>query len=359
MQEGTLLGGRYRIGRLLGAGGMGAVHEAVDERVGGVVAVKILRADRADPTSIERFRREAQAAASLGHPHIVRVTDFQARAPEPPFLVMERVEGVSLRHLLARDGRMPPRRACSIAAQILSALAAAHEAGILHRDVKPANVLVMQSPAGDLVKVTDFGIARRLDADATITLARPASMRLTGSNDVLGTIGFIAPEQLRGEPCDARADLYGVGATLFQMLAFVRPFDGMTPEQYVAAALAGPPFLDADALSIDRALADVVMKAMAPSPADRFSSAGALISALERWTDPRVVAPTVPMQARAPTPAPLHELVVVQRPTPEGGSRAVSWIIVVVAILALVVVASLLAKVRRAQDSGVEIHAPR
>jgi serine/threonine-protein kinase len=270
---------------------------------------------------------------------------------------MERVEGVSLRHVVARDGRLPPRRACAIAAQILSALGAAHDAGILHRDVKPANVLVMQSPAGDLMKVTDFGIARKMDAqpNVTATLARPAPLRLTGSNDVIGTVGFIAPEQLRGEPCDARADLYGVGATLWQMLAAARPFEGMSAEQYVSAALAGPPRLDADALSIDRALADVVAKAMATNPADRFPNARAFLAALERWTDPRSVAATVAMPARAPMP----ELMVVQRPTPEGGSRTVSWILVVVAILVLLVVASMLAKVRRAQDSGVEIHVPR
>jgi serine/threonine protein kinase len=362
--DGTVLGGRYRIGRLLGAGGMGAVHEAVDERLGGVVAVKLLRADQADPTTFERFRREARAAAALGHPHIVRVTDFQENAPEPPFIVMERVEGVSLRQLVARDGRLPPRRACSIAAQILSALAAAHQAGILHRDIKPANVLVMQSPAGDLVKVTDFGIARRLDqADTIRSAGGMPSGHLTGTHEVVGTIGFMAPEQLRGEPSDARADLYAVGATLFEMLSGSRPFHGVTRDEYVAAAFAGAARLDADRLGIDRALCEVVAKAMAPSPADRFSNANAFMTALERWADPSLTAPTVTMPARADAPTASAPLIVLPPGTrtasSDPGGRLVSWMALGGVVVFLLVAALWAVQVMRAQKTAEELYRER
>jgi hypothetical protein len=160
LPAGTVLGGRYRIVRLLGAGGMGSVYEAVQVDLGRRVAVKVLHSTE-DPTYLERFRREALAAAGLGQPNIVMVTDFQSPPGEPPFLVMELLTGESLAHAIARAGTLPPARVVTIAAQVLAALEAAHAKNIIHRDIKPDNVFLTQTPAAvDFVKLLDFGIAK-------------------------------------------------------------------------------------------------------------------------------------------------------------------------------------------------------
>jgi serine/threonine protein kinase len=287
-RPGRLLGGRYRLIRPIGSGGMGAVYAAIDERLGGEVALKLLRA-RASPSLLERFRREARLTATLGNPHIVRITDFHENPGEPPFIVMERIDGMSLKALIETAGPLPARRACAIAAQILSALGDAHDAGILHRDVKPANVLVSSSPAGDIVKVVDFGLAR-LD-EAHIFQNKPTScMQLTAVGELVGTAGYVAPEHLRGEPIDHRVDIYAVGATLFQMLSGKKAFDGMSLPYWMATAQRSSPRLDEVAYGVDPALVEVVARAMAVRQADRYSSATEMIAALTPWTTD-VVAP--------------------------------------------------------------------
>jgi serine/threonine protein kinase len=291
-----LLGGRYRLTRPIGSGGMGTVYAAIDERLGGEVALKLLR-QRASASLLERFRREARLTATLGNPHIVRITDFHENPGEPPFIVMERIDGMSLRALIETAGPLPPRRACAIAAQILSALGDAHAAGILHRDVKPANVIVSSSPAGDLVKVVDFGLAR-LD-EAKIFHDTPTSfMQLTAAGELVGTAGYVAPEHLRGEPIDGRADIYAVGATLFQMLSGKKAFDGMSLPYWMATAQRSSPRLDEVAHGIDPALVEVVARAMSVRQEERYASAPDMIAALAPWTTDSVT----PHRIHTPVP---------------------------------------------------------
>jgi len=275
---------------------MGAVFTALDERLGGEVAVKMLR-QKANPALLERFRREARLTATLGNPHIVRITDFHENPNEPPFIVMERIDGMSLKQLIESNGPLSPRRACAIAAQILSALGDAHAAGILHRDVKPANVIVSSSPAGDLVKVVDFGLAR-LD-EARIFQEQPTScMQLTAAGELVGTAGYVAPEHLRGEPLDGRADLYAVGATLFQMLSGKKPFDGMSLPYWMATAQRSSPRLDSVAPHIDPNLVALVARAMHVRQGERFGCAADMIAALAPWTTDAVS----PLTIRTPVP---------------------------------------------------------
>ena len=213
---------RYQIVRALDRGGMGEVYEATQVQLARRVALKTIRADLASkPELLARFRREAESAAALGHPNIVQVTDFKANPGEPAFLVMEMLDGTTLAEVLQREGRLDPSRAAFIAVQLLSGLAAAHRAGIVHRDVKPGNVFLQStSVMRDLVKVLDFGVAK-LALEAT-----PGAHAMTQAGEVLGTLAYMAPEQATsGAAIDARTDIFGVGATLFHALSGVRPFD--------------------------------------------------------------------------------------------------------------------------------------
>jgi serine/threonine protein kinase len=195
--QGRVLGGRYALGALLGAGGMGQVYRARDRVLQRTVAVKVLSAAATqDLELVARFGREARAAATLNHPNIVTVFDSGADG-DLHYLVMEYVEGQSLAGLLRQEGVLEPRRAAEVGRQVCQALAAAHAAGLVHRDITPGNVLV--DPAG-LVKVADFGIAK-LGAATT----------MTGDGMVLGTAAYLAPEQAQGRPVDGRSDLYALG----------------------------------------------------------------------------------------------------------------------------------------------------
>src|ERR671913_192944 len=219
----VVVGGRYELGELLGRGGMAEVRGAIDNRLGRPVAVKQLRADLAvDPTFQARFRREAQSAAGLNHPTIVAVYDT-GEEPDPtsgvpiPYIVMELVEGTTLRDVL-RDGRkILPERALELTAGVLDALAYSHKAGIIHRDIKPANVML--TPTGG-VKVMDFGIARAV-ADTSATMTQTAA--------VIGTAQYLSPEQARGETVDARSDIYSAGCLLYELLVGRPPFVGESP----------------------------------------------------------------------------------------------------------------------------------
>src|SRR5690606_7139956 len=212
-----LLGGRYEVGELLGYGGMAEVHRGRDLRLGRDVAIKMLRTDLArDNTFQMRFRREAQNAATLNHPGIAAIYDTggaRAATGEPlPYLVMEDVNGRTLKDVLAVEGRLRPRRALEITADICAALEFSHRHGIIHRDVKPGNVMV--TPNGQ-VKVMDFGIARDLASGATT---------MTQTSAVIGTAQYLSPEQARGEAVDARSDVYATGCVLFELVCGHPPF---------------------------------------------------------------------------------------------------------------------------------------
>ena len=222
-EPGKMLGDRYQVGEVIGRGGMAEVHEGRDLRLGRRVAIKILRPDLAkDPTFQERFRREAQSAAALNHPNIVAVYDTgEDTLIDPngqdvvvPYIVMEYVDGMTLRQLLASGRRLLPERALEIAAGVLTALDYAHRHGIVHRDIKPANVMLTRN--GD-VKVMDFGIARAVNE---------SGQTMTSASAVMGTAQYLSPEQARGEVVDARSDLYSTGVLLYELLVGQPPFTG-------------------------------------------------------------------------------------------------------------------------------------
>jgi eukaryotic-like serine/threonine-protein kinase len=264
----TTVGGRYQLGELLGRGGMAEVRRAVDQRLGRSVAVKQLRTDLAtDPTFQARFRREAQSAAGLNHPTIVAVYDTGEEIDpltgvSVPYIVMELVEGSTLRDVLKDGRKILPERALELTQGVLDALSYSHKAGIVHRDIKPANVML--APNGD-VKVMDFGIARAV-ADTSATMTQTAA--------VIGTAQYLSPEQARGEKVDARSDLYSTGCLLYELLVGRPPFVGDSPVsvayQHVREAPLPPSQLDPE---ISPEIDAVVLKALAKDPADRYQSA--------------------------------------------------------------------------------------
>jgi len=307
--SGHLLGGTYRLGRMIGRGGMGQVYEGVQEPLGRRVAVKILHPSlTGDPVMLERFRREAEAAAALGHPNVVQVTDFQNIPDEGAFLVMEVLSGHPLNDLLESEGTLPQDRAAFIATQVLSALEAAHGAGIIHRDLKPQNIFLTEiSGVRDIVKLLDFGIAKLLEeGDRT---------RMTATGMTLGTPAYMAPEMVRGDELDGRADLYAVGAILYEMLTGRTPIKApsMMAMFYAIMEQTPKPIL---ALSpqVNPKLAHAVERAVAKDPADRFADASQMRQALmpfsrgqglEAHVPDTVAAPTTLPRARAATRKPL------------------------------------------------------
>jgi len=278
MAKATLLGGRYEIGATLGVGGMAEVYRGRDARLGRDVAVKILRTElAADPTFIARFRREAQAAASLNHPHIVAVYDT-GEDSGVPYIVMEHVEGQTLRDVL-RGGRMLPQRALEIVADVCSALEYSHVAGIVHRDIKPANVMLTTNGT---VKVMDFGIAR-----AT------TSQTMTQTAAVLGTVQYLSPEQARGEHVDARSDVYSTGCLLYELLTETPPFVGDSPVAVAYQHVREDPELPSRrAPGITPGMDAIVLKAMAKNPGNRYQTASDFREDLLRASAGRPVAAT-------------------------------------------------------------------
>jgi serine/threonine-protein kinase len=289
------LGGRYQLGELLGHGGMADVRKATDLRLGRTVAVKMLRTDLArDATFQTRFRREAQSAASLNAPSVVAVYDTgedELDGVRVPFIVMEYVEGKTLRELLREGQRLMPNRALEICAGVLTALEYSHRQGIVHRDIKPANVMLANN--GD-VKVMDFGIARAV-ADSGATMTQTAN--------VLGTAQYLSPEQARGETVDARSDVYSTGCLLYELLTGRPPFQGESPVavayQHVRENPAPPsavnPDVGADADAI-------VMKALTKNPTNRYQSAAEMRADIERALQGSTVA-APPVLVEPPTQA--------------------------------------------------------
>ncbi len=270
-----VLGNRFEVGQSLGFGGMSEVHRGRDLRLGRDVAIKVLRADLArDPSFQARFRREAQNAASLNHPAIVAVYDTGETKGETgtvPYIVMEYVDGDTLRDVLKKEGPLQPRRAMEIVADICAALDFSHRHGIVHRDIKPANVMLNRAGA---VKVMDFGIARSV-ADGQATMTATAA--------VIGTAQYLSPEQARGEAVDARSDVYATGCVLYELLCGAPPFTGDSPVaiayQHVREAPKPP---SETKPGLPKEMDSIVLKALNKNPLNRYQTAAEMRSDLVR-----------------------------------------------------------------------------
>jgi serine/threonine protein kinase len=338
-----LLSGRYQLGEVLGYGGMAEVYKARDVRLERDVAIKLLRSDLArDPSFQARFRREAQSAAALTHPMIVSVYDTgsdEKHDPPLPYIVMEYVEGHTLRDVLHLDGRLTQSRALEIMIDVSAALDYSHRAGIVHRDIKPGNVMITHDGS---VKVMDFGIARAI-AQSTATVTQTAA--------VMGTAQYLSPEQARGEKVDARSDLYSAGVVLYELLTGQPPFQGDSPVavayQHVREDPIPPSDLESD-LSPD--IDAVVMKMLAKNPANRYQNAAEMSDDLGRvLAGRRVLATPLLREISAPQAATRARRQRTARPRRErpSGRR-----LLIVALLTLLSVAAVAGGLLLARDSG-------
>jgi serine/threonine protein kinase len=297
MTEPHRIGGRYEVGELLGRGGMAEVRKGTDVRLGRTVAIKRLRTDLAsDATFQARFRREAQSAASLNHPAIVSVYDTGEEMSTDgsnvaqPYIVMEYVAGRTLRDIIREGRKILPERALEITSGVLAALDYSHRAGIIHRDIKPGNVML--TPSGD-VKVMDFGIARAV-SDASSTMTQTAA--------VVGTAQYLSPEQARGETVDSRSDVYSTGCLLYELLTGRPPFVGDSPVsvayQHVREQ-AQPPSAHDEELTPE--LDAIVMKSLAKNVGDRYPSAAAMKADIDRYLAGKPVQAPAVVAAAPPT----------------------------------------------------------
>ncbi|MEW2490569.1 Stk1 family PASTA domain-containing Ser/Thr kinase [Streptomyces sp. NPDC048411] len=290
MEEPRRLGGRYELGSVLGRGGMAEVYLAHDTRLGRTVAVKTLRTDLArDPSFQARFRREAQSAASLNHPAIVAVYDTgedYVDGVSIPYIVMEYVDGSTLRELLHSGRKLLPERTLEMTVGILQALEYSHRAGIVHRDIKPANVMLTRTGQ---VKVMDFGIARAMG---------DSGMTMTQTSAVIGTAQYLSPEQAKGEQVDARSDLYSTGCLLYELLTVRPPFIGDSPVavayQHVREEPQPPSSFDPE---ITPEMDAIVLKALVKDPDYRYQSADEMRADIEACLDGQPVAATAAMGA--------------------------------------------------------------
>ena len=279
LEPGSRLG-PYEIVAPLGAGGMGEVYRARDSRLGREVAVKILPEDAAaDPEHLNRFEREARAVAALSHPNVLAI--FDVGLGRIPFLVTELLTGETLRAVLDR-GPLDARRTIELGMQLTAGLAAAHDRGIVHRDLKPANVFVTSD--GHL-KILDFGLAKRVDRlnEPDDSITKPQTLRGT----VLGTLGYMSPEQLRGFEADARSDIFSCGAILYEMLTGRRAFRGASPADTISAILTSPPPSLAAAADAPPVLVETIQKCLEKEAVRRYQSARELLGALEAISDVR------------------------------------------------------------------------
>ncbi len=320
----SVLGGRYRLEASIGTGGMAQVFRGQDTTLDRQVAIKILAPQFArDPSFVERFRREAQAAARLNHPNIVNVYDTGVDG-DTNYIVMEYVEGRTLAEYLARGGTLAPRKAAEIAEKVAEALAAAHAQGVIHRDIKPANIMVTRDGR---VKVMDFGIAR--------LVAGPDTVEQTAA--VLGTAAYLSPEQAQGQTVDARSDLYSLGIVLYEMVTGKPPFTGdsamAVAYKHVQETPPPPSSLNAD---VPPRMDAVVMRALAKNPANRYQSAGEFRDDLMRVIAGQEVeaTPLLPAGAGATQVISRPPSTAVLPPTePDEGRKVWMWVLIGALIL--------------------------
>ncbi len=272
---GQTLAGRYEILSKLGEGGMGSVYRARHRLLGRVDAVKMLRPDAANAEAARRFLREAKLAASINHPNAVVIHDFGEAESGVAFLAMEYIPGQPLSKLLQKQGPLPPAQAVAVARQIAAALDAAHQLGVVHRDLKPDNIMVMD---GDRVKVVDFGIAKAMGGKESV-------VPMTQVGLVVGTPQYMSPEQALGEPLDARSDVYSLALVTYEMLVGASPFLGDSMQAQMVARISEPPRpmrVAAPHIAVPPAIEAVVRQALAQAPAHRPASAGAFATQLEK-----------------------------------------------------------------------------
>ena len=317
---GRVLNNRYQMEQLLGTGGMADVYLATDTLLGRHVAVKILHPQYAkDPVFIQRFRQEAQAAANLNHRNIVNVYDW-GTDEGLDYLVMEHVEGSNLKDIILGGGPLLPERAVEIAVAICSALEAAHANGIVHRDIKPQNIIVMPD---NQIKVMDFGIARAAGGSA-----------MTQTGTILGTAQYISPEQAQGRTADPRSDLYSLGIVIYEMLTGKVPFDGESPVsiayKHVREDPLPPAMMNPD---ISPELEAVVMKALAKNPENRYQNAQEMQADLERCLEGAPVYAT-PVLSREEAARGATQVYPAARPAAGRRSRTWLWILIIVIVLA-------------------------
>ena len=269
--------GSYRVDAEIGQGGMGVVYRAEDLRLGRMVALKLLRASLADDDSYrKRFLRESRLAASIEHAAIVPIYDA-GETDGLLYIAMRFVDGVDLAELLRRAGPLEPERAVALIGQLASALDAAHARGLIHRDVKPSNALIGTDGDGEHAYLVDFGITQ----DTT------AQERLTATDQLVGTLDYLAPERIRGEPVDGRADIYALGCVLFECLTGEVPFPRGSEASAIYAHLEEqPPRVSDLRPDLPKALDDVVAHALAKDRADRWQSGAALRAACLLYTSP-------------------------------------------------------------------------
>jgi eukaryotic-like serine/threonine-protein kinase len=282
---GTTLSGRYTITRKVGQGGMGAVYEATHTLIGKRVAVKVLLDKYAKREAlVARLEKEARLASSIGHEHIVDITDFGITEDGRNFVVMEFLEGESLAECLQREVRLPERRVLQIGQQAASALSAAHDKGVVHRDIKPENIFLLQRKEKDFVKVVDFGISKSMRATGENEEAQP---RLTQTGMVLGTPLYMSPEQARGDDdLDARVDVYALGVIMYEASTGRVPFQGNNYLSVISQVLSSPPISPRQIVpALTEEFDALVMRAMAKDREDRYASCEALLVDLNALLD--------------------------------------------------------------------------
>lgn len=312
--DGSLVIGKYRILNKLGEGGMGVVYKALHVAFDELRAIKVMHPHlMADQSFVKRFRHEARITRRLQHPNAVRVDDIEEADDGRPFIVMEYIEGHSLKEAIYQEGAQPVGRVCSIARQVAAALDAAHQLGMIHRDIKPENIVLLGQSPHEQAKVLDFGIAKIKEG----RLGDTGSMTLTGAGVVVGTPQYMSPEQAggkRGDALDGRSDLYSLGVVMYQMLSGELPFKADTTMEMLIAHMQRPPMalkLVHPNLAIPDAVSNLVMSLLEKDPSRRPASARALIEELEQVQD----APVAPSVTKISAPAGVY--------SPEAAARAV------------------------------------
>lgn len=301
--DGIVIRGKYRIVGKVGQGGMGAVYKAHHVMFEELRALKVMNADLVrDDVFVKRFKQEAVIARKLHHPNAVRVDDIDEAEDGRPFIVMEYIEGVSLKRVIQEEGRIAPARVMRIAAQVAGALDAAHQLGMVHRDVKPANIVLVQGSQGEEAKVLDFGIAKLKEARA----AGERGLTLTGTGMVVGTPQYMSPEQAagkRGDQLDGRSDIYSLGVVMYQMLAGALPFTSDTTMGLLMAHINSPPRPLTEVnpgLILPAGFAQIVMQCLEKKPHMRPSSGAALIQNLESAKESATPEPPAALPAQTP-----------------------------------------------------------